>query len=207
MSPDVVGYYAALSVDLPTGSGPWLPVSCLTRRDDHEHADRRRSASVSLDTGVHYCQLHGSTSPYHVALALGKSERETIELLERHGLREDRGRGRDGTSGCTVQAYAEAKRLPADFLRSLGITDYKDFRWPNRVLRIPYRDREGNEAAVRLRLAIDKELDGTDSRFRWRKGAKPRLYGLWRLDDAYDAGYVVIVEGETIRHRCDVAAD
>ena len=37
-------------------------------------------------------------------------------------------------------------------------------------------------------------------RFRWRSGAKPQLYGLWRLEDARKAGHVVIVEGESDCH-------
>ena len=53
---------------------------------------------------------------------------------------------------------------------------------------------------VRLRIAIDKEPNGTDSRLLWRKGLKPCLYGLWRLDHACTAGYVVIGEGESDCH-------
>jgi hypothetical protein len=60
------------------------------------------------------------------------------------------------TSGCTVERYAEAKCIPADFLRELGVSDYIDSRFTDRVLRIPYRDRDGNEPAVRLRVALTK---------------------------------------------------
>ena len=103
------------------------------------------------------------------------------------------------TSGCTVEAYAEAKRLQIDFLRSVSVTDYRDSRFGYKVLRIPYRDADGNEPAVRLRAALLKD-EGGDNRFLWRKGSKPFLYGLWRLDHARAAGYVVIVEGESDCH-------
>jgi hypothetical protein len=111
--------------------------------------------------------------------------------------------------GCTLDAYAAAKRLPVEFLRSLGISDYSDARWPGRrVLRMPYRDREGNEPAVRIRYALAKSDDG--DRFLWRKGSKPCLYGLWREQCASVHGEsegadppspsLVLVEGESDCH-------
>ena len=60
------------------------------------------------------------------------------------------------------------------------------------MLRIPYRDREGLEPAVRIRFA----LAGRD-RFVWRKGSKPQLYGLDRLDRG---GEIALVEGESDCH-------
>ena len=56
---------------------------------------------------------------------------------------------------------------------------------------MPYFGREGNEIAVRIRLCLDKDGD-RDRRFAWRKGDKPRLYGLWRLGAPE---YVVLVAG------------
>jgi hypothetical protein len=66
-----------------------------------------------------------------------------------------------------------------DFLRGLGISDYKDSRFPERVLRIPYKDGAGNEVGARLRIALEKDEHG-DNRFLWKKGSKPCLYGQWR---------------------------
>jgi hypothetical protein len=216
MSVDVRGFYAALGVSLPStsGSGSWLPVVCLTRPEGHAHDDRNRSAGVSLDTGVHNCHVHGSSSPYEVAIAKGRTPAEAMGLLMQHGLRNER-RGERGphppserahvhTPGCSVEEYAKAKKLPVELLRKLGISDYVDTRWPGeRVLRIPYRDRESQEAAVRLRIA----LHGAD-RFLWRKGSRACLYGLWRLGACArvhaesenpdpPSPYVVLVEGES----------
>jgi hypothetical protein len=91
---------------------------------------------------------------------------------------------------CTLDAYAEAKGLPVDFLRSLGVADakYADAD----ALRIPYVDQDGVEQAVRFRIALDG-----DDKFRWRKRSKLCLYGLTRLQKARDLGYVVLVEGES----------
>jgi hypothetical protein len=96
--------------------------------------------------------------------------------------------------GCTVAAYAKAKRLPEDFLGQLGLTDISYLGAP--AIKVPYLDEEGAEIAVRFRLQLEKG-EQVDDRFRWRKGSKPRLYGLWRLDVARAAKYVVLVEGES----------
>jgi hypothetical protein len=93
--------------------------------------------------------------------------------------------------GLTLPEYADAKRLPEHFLQELGL---RDVGLPGGVtaVRIPYYDVTHLEVAVRYRLA----LDGPD-RFRWRRGTKLSPYGLWRLDRARLAEYVIIVEGES----------
>jgi hypothetical protein len=98
---------------------------------------------------------------------------------------------------CTLEAYAVAKKLPAGFLRRLGLSDFSYSGTP--AIRIPYRDVEGIEVAVRFRLALEKGEEG-DDRFRWRRGDKAIPYGLWRLGRAREAGYVVLVEGESDCH-------
>jgi hypothetical protein len=93
-------------------------------------------------------------------------------------------------AGCHLADYAAAKRLPIDFLRSLGLAEIAYQGAP--AVKIPYLTTDGAEAAVRFRIA----LDGKD-RFRWRKGSKSCLYGLNRLADAVAARCVVLVEGES----------
>lgn len=87
--------------------------------------------------------------------------------------------------GCTLQAYADAKRLPLDFLKALGLTDAK--RNGVACVRIPY----GPDGPVRFRTG----LTGGD-RFRWRSGSRPTLYGLWRLAGSKPQS-LVLVEGES----------
>lgn len=95
--------------------------------------------------------------------------------------------------GCTLEQYATHKCLPLEFLSGLGLKDQtKD---GVTAVRIPYLGQDGLEGAVRYRIG----LEGKD-RFRWKKGSKLSLYGLWRLEDARKAGYVVIVEGESDCH-------
>lgn len=90
--------------------------------------------------------------------------------------------------GCTVQAYADAKRLPLDFLKTIGLTDTR--RNGVACVRIPY----GPDGPVRFRTG----LTGGD-RFRWRSGSRPTLYGLWRLAGSKPQS-LVLVEGESDAH-------
>lgn len=100
-------------------------------------------------------------------------------------------------SGCSLEDYSEAKAIPIPFLESLGITQISYLS--KTAIRIPYFDASGDEKAIRFRTSL-KKTDGKDNRFRWKKGSKPVLYGLWKLNDARDKGYVVIVEGESDAH-------
>ncbi len=85
--------------------------------------------------------------------------------------------------------------LPVSFLESLEL---REFHLQGRLcIRIPYTAPDGDEVAVRFRLALERASDGPDRRFRWKSGAKPLLYGLWGLDAARRAGRVLLVEGES----------
>lgn len=109
----------------------------------------------------------------------------------------DRDRGTATRRSCTLQGYAEAKRLPASFLKDLGLAEISYSGAP--ALRIPYFGQDGQEKAVRFRLALLKGPE-RDGRFRWRSGSKALPYGLWRLDRAREAGHVILVEGESDCH-------
>ncbi len=98
---------------------------------------------------------------------------------------------------CTLEEYAEAKALPVEFLRELGLSTISYLG--SKAVRIPYLNEDGTEGAVRLRIALEKGPKG-DDRFRWRKGSRPTLYGFWRLNCIREAGYVVLVEGESDCH-------
>ncbi len=100
-------------------------------------------------------------------------------------------------TGCTLEHYAEMKKLPIDFLRSLQLKD-KNHGKLRRVV-IPYLDLNGNPLTERYRLALRKS--GTsDDRFSWKSGSHLALYGLWRLRGYDDISYIVLVEGESDCH-------
>jgi hypothetical protein len=97
-----------------------------------------------------------------------------------------------GQPGLTLDRYATAKRLPIDFLKMCGLSE---FTYDHKAaVRIPYLGEDGEQTAVRFRIALDGD------RFRWKSGTKPCLYGLNRLSDARREGQVVLVEGESDCH-------
>ena len=92
-------------------------------------------------------------------------------------------------AGLTLQALADAKKLPVEELRGYGLADYKYSDAP--AVRIPYVDALGNIVAVRFRRSLVAE-----PRFAWRRGDKVALYGQ-DLAEARRAGWTMIVEGES----------
>jgi hypothetical protein len=221
---DVREFYATLGVDLPDRKGPWIDIRCFNPGHDR---DRNPSCGINLEHGgfkCHACDAKGGA--YDAAVLLGRSPRDAAELCKRYELGNwddetgeggatpsnnrataqlwgERGRTTSDDrayvhrSGCSLQQYAEAKRLPAEFLSSLGISEFKHSVFKTIVMRIPYRDADGAERAVRIRKALHKDPDGSDGRFLWKKGSKLMLYGLDRLNGAKE---VVVVEGESDCH-------
>jgi len=94
-----------------------------------------------------------------------------------------------------IDTLAKAKRIRADFLKGLGISDLKYNGQP--AVRIPYYGEDGAEIAIRFRLALTG-----DNRFKWRKGDRALPYGLNRLTMIRKAGWVLIVEGESDCWTC-----
>jgi putative DNA primase/helicase len=103
--------------------------------------------------------------------------------------------------GCTLDAYAASKNLPLEFLTSDDValedgTCYvKEVGKEIPAIEIPYADRDGELLTNRYRIAV-----GGDDKFRWEKGSSTTLYGLHKLEEAHDAGYVLLVEGESDCH-------
>jgi len=179
------------------------------------HPDNNPSWRWDLRKAQAYCTCHiGGHSVLAVIMNVEGVDFQTAkiraaELLGRPDLIRERRckkRGARGTlfseqhcnpapllAGCTLGTYARAKRLPVGFLLSLGIRQITYLG--SRALHIPYFGAAGEEPAIRFRIA----LDGLD-RFRWKKGAKPRLYGLQKLAEARKAGSIAIVEGESDCH-------
>lgn len=99
-------------------------------------------------------------------------------------------------SGLTLNQYATAKRLPIDFLKTCGLSEFTFDCKP--AVRIPYLGEDGEQTAVRFRIALEGD------RFRWKSGTKPCLYGLNRLSDARRERQVVLVEGESDCHTLGI---
>ncbi|MDP8974355.1 MAG: hypothetical protein M3N45_14600 [Actinomycetota bacterium] len=133
-----------------------------------------------------------------IVIALGLEMKDLFEHRNGSGIRKKSSSISPKTTAsvqpCNLQNYAASKALPLEFLKELGLTDRNYQGKP--AVRIPYFDENGEEVAVRFRIALEKSEEG-DDRFRWRTGSKAQLYGLWRLESIRKAGYVVLVEGES----------
>ncbi len=91
----------------------------------------------------------------------------------------------------TVDKLAANKKLPAEFLRSLGLKESRKYRG---AIEVPYLDATGSAGRSRLRSAL-KAKDGSS----WSAASGDAIvpYGLWRLNEARSAGLLLIVEGES----------
>ena len=110
---------------------------------------------------------------------------------DRHGYPHLRVVGGSEAQDCTLEAYADYVGLPVGFLQGLGLKEihYID----QKAVKIPYLDVEGaEEVCVRFRVSLTGK-----PKVKTRKGDKHRLYGLWRLHEARERGYAIIVEGES----------
>ena len=97
-----------------------------------------------------------------------------IALKRAAGIEEEK------REGLTLQAYAEGKALDVETLKANGI---RQDVWDDMpALAIPYMDQNGQEIGLRYRL----RLNGSDEkgRFKWKRGGKVILCGLWRLHEA-----------------------
>jgi hypothetical protein len=179
------------------------------------HADNHPSWRWDKHKARAYCScVGGSHSIFDVVmqakgLDFEQAKIRVAELLNRAELiKERRARKRKGgggdiprkqrrngatARGCRLTEYADVKRLPLEFLLANGLREISYLGAP--AISIPYFSHNGSDPAIRYRQA----LGGLD-RFRWRKGSRPRLYGLHRLSAVYKAGYVVLVEGESDCH-------
>jgi len=166
------------------------------------HAVETKTEKPSRASGEGYVTACPAHDDSHESMYVREDERggvifkcyagcESDSILNEIGLT-----GADLTHrGCTLKAYATAKKLSVSLLAGYGVSEFHMQGAP--AIRIPYYSKDGRETAVRLRLA----LDGTHaSRFRWKKGSKLSMYGLDRLDDALKVGFVVLCEGESDTH-------
>jgi hypothetical protein len=158
--------------------------------DDHNPSlgvDLRRNGAgpkVVLNCRSRGCEYS------EILQAVGLTEAD-LELQEKNGM----------AYGCTLEAYAASKNLPVKFLTSNdvaledGACYVKEVGKEVPAVEIPYADRDGELLANRYRIAV-----GGDDKFRWQKGSTTTLYGLHKLDEAHDTGYVFLVEGESDCH-------
>jgi putative DNA primase/helicase len=158
------------------------------------HSDKHNSLSIAHREGKWLLKCHAGCKVEQVTKALGISVTDLFDNKRRRGrpLNPSSNRATAQPPGLTLEAYAAAKHLSVEFLRGCGLSEVSYER--RTAVRIPYLGPTGELLATRFRIAF------VGDRFRWKAGSKPQLYGLNRLDEARDAGQVVLVEGESDVH-------
>lgn len=158
------------------------------------HEDTQASLSIGEgDDGRVLLNCHAGCTVDEIVAALGLGLRDLFP--EGEGTRYPRTtRATDQQSsterGCTLADYASAKGLPVEFLVSLGVDEIRYMGAP--AVRFPYLDAAGEVACTRFRVSLAGEL-----KIRTKAGNRHCLYGLNRLPEATEAGYVILVEGES----------
>jgi hypothetical protein len=162
------------------------------------HPDRNPSWRLT-EQGLAICTCRTAHNVFHVVMAMegldfDAAKIRVAEILGRQDLIVTPGE----SSGCTLAQLAEAKKLPAEFLREHGFFDLaKNGKYHNKAaVGISYKNRDGENKWLRIRT----ELSGNSKRkFRWRKGdVGAPLFGAHNMAEHLPKpDYLVVDEGET----------
>jgi hypothetical protein len=154
------------------------------------HDDRKEaSLSVKAEDGKVLLHCFAGCRPEYVIAVLG---------LEWSDLFAEGGGGSYASSKtastgqpATLKNYATYLGLTVEHLEGLSLEQY--YRLGKPAVRIPYLDEAGEEVLlVRSRVSLTGK-----PKILTRKGDKHHLYGLWKLREAREAGYLWLVEGES----------
>jgi hypothetical protein len=174
-------------------SSGWL-VSCPL--PDHGQGRGDRNPSVSVTEGSDNCALvhcQAGCETGDIVAAWGLTMADLFEHRNGHRGGESYTPSENGSTDqpATLENYAAYVGLPIEYLKSLSLEQY--YRLGKPAVRMPYLDEAGEEVLlVRSRVALTGK-----PKILTRKGDKHHLYGLWRLERTREAGYAVLVEGES----------
>lgn len=147
------------------------------------HPDRNPSFSIDLQTGLWHCFGCGESG--NAITFLEKFEHITTKeaykkLLDIAGIKPS------DELVYTLEDYALEKKLPQEYLQQLGLSTAKN------CVQIVYKDEDGNTVCIRQRYH-----PASPKRFSWKRGSKIIPYGLWKLGEAKEKGFLILVEGES----------
>jgi len=152
------------------------------------HEDRNPSLSITERDGKILLHCFAGCTPDEIVSALGLEMKDLFTDGE-----EGKAMRQTDDKGLTLEEYSEAKKLPLEFLRSLGVREMQDGDGKS-YLAIPYPpDPDARERGIAWRYRFS--LEG-DNRFGWQRGTKPRLYGTWRKENK-ESENIILVEGES----------
>lgn len=162
------------------------------------HKESNPSFSVDLKTGKWHCftEDDGGNFVSFWAKYHGVDTKEAYKaILEKYGVKQEKPepppKPKSALESYTIEQYSKDKKLPEDFLRETCLASTGKKRDGTTYLKMPYAGPDGKTVVTRERYARKE--------FRWAYGAKGKicLYGEWRLDKIRQAGWAVLVEGES----------
>ena len=160
------------------------------------HDDKNNSFSVDLKTGCWKCHAEdrgGNFTSFYAELNGIDTKEAYKAILKQYGAykpEEDK-KPEGSLLSYSVAQYVLEKRLPEEFLKEQCCLQTKRDKQGVQYLYIPYFNENFDEVTYRKRYG--------GKQFRWKYGAGKDicLYGEWKLEQIRNAGYVVLVEGES----------
>ncbi len=175
--------------------------SCPVLTHGQGRGDRDPSLSIGVDAeGNVLLKCFANCENEAVVAALGLKMADLFE--RRNGSGNGAGGGGSYTppksrsthqppDPATLENYAAYVRLPVEFLKGLGLTQIHYGGEP--TVKMLYLDTSGEEVLLtRFRVSLIGK-----PKVKTKSGDKHRLYGLWRLEEAREAGYCWLFEGES----------
>jgi DNA-binding transcriptional ArsR family regulator len=152
------------------------------------HNDKNPSLTIWEDETDGHVGIHCFAGCSHQAVieSIGLEASDLYPASQQHYRR-------SAHPGLTLIDLAVDKQIEPRALLHFGVTDGYTY-FGREVVRIPYFAADGKEyTRFRIRTALTAK-EGS----KWSKGEEPLIpYGLHKLDEARNAGYLVIVEGES----------
>lgn len=195
---------------LAGANGRFSPEILAWYKETLRHFGSDQVEKSLTDTDV-LCPVHGDHNPSlgadlrqngagpKIVLNCRSQGCEYSEILDSVGLKPEdlyyRAEDEPKASGCTVAQYAASKGLPEEFLKGDAVALQDTQWWGVKAVEIPYANEEGDYVLSRYRVSLTG-----DRKVVSRKGDGTLLYGLHGLDEAREAGYVLLVEGESDCH-------
>jgi len=160
------------------------------------HEDRNPSWRWDPDAAKARCSCDSSASIFDVIMKMEEIDFSTAQVRAAELLDRDDLINGAAPAGLFLEEYAEAKRLPPEWLNSIGVRQGRYGKDQAPAVRTVYFRETGNldTASVRFRLNLNGDRK---KRHFWRKGDKACLYGAQWAASLRDMGYAVIVEGES----------
>jgi hypothetical protein len=185
-NPDHPDTRPSLGVDVATKNGS-VPMILMNCRSGPSCSNTEILSEVGLKERDLYFNNYARANGLHVI-------ENGTRIVTASAAQSDNSRG---DTGCTVAMYTEAKGLPESFLTGpeVGLFD-RQWRGVPAVW-IPYVDEAGEHLVYRYRVSLNG-----DKRVVSKAGEPTVLYGLNRLDDCREAGFVLVAEGESDAHSC-----